>query len=123
MWPFKDNTFDVLRAYDAIEHIKNPIHLMNEIWRVCRVGAVVHIFVPSTDGRGAFQDPTHVSFWNINSFQYYIINSPVLYKLGRSYGFNGVFVIKNFNDIQDVKCEQFEISGIIYTRVKMYVLK
>jgi hypothetical protein len=29
------------------------------------------ILVPSTDGRGAFQDPTHVSFWNINSFYYY----------------------------------------------------
>jgi hypothetical protein len=26
---------------------------------------------PSTDGRGAFQDPTHVSFWNKNSFWYY----------------------------------------------------
>jgi hypothetical protein len=26
---------------------------------------------PSTDGRGAFQDPTHVSFWNPNSFLYY----------------------------------------------------
>jgi hypothetical protein len=26
---------------------------------------------PSTDGRGAFQDPTHVSFLNENSFWYY----------------------------------------------------
>ena len=27
--------------------------------------------VPSTDGRGAFCDPTHVSFWNELSFRYY----------------------------------------------------
>ena len=26
---------------------------------------------PSTDGRGAFQDPTHVSFYNENSFWYF----------------------------------------------------
>jgi len=26
---------------------------------------------PSTDGRGAFQDPTHCSWWNENSFWYY----------------------------------------------------
>jgi O-antigen biosynthesis protein len=26
---------------------------------------------PSTDGRGAFQDPTHVAFYNENSFWYY----------------------------------------------------
>ena len=29
------------------------------------------IEVPSTDGRGAWQDPTHVSFWNEHSFWYY----------------------------------------------------
>ena len=26
---------------------------------------------PSTDGRGAYQDPTHVAFYNENSFWYY----------------------------------------------------
>ena len=26
---------------------------------------------PSTDGRGAFQDPTHVAFYNQNSFWYF----------------------------------------------------
>ncbi len=34
-------------------------------------GGFFLIRVPSTDGRGAFQDPTHVSFWNQNSFWYY----------------------------------------------------
>jgi hypothetical protein len=27
--------------------------------------------VPSTDGRGAFQDPTHRSFWCENDWDYY----------------------------------------------------
>jgi hypothetical protein len=26
---------------------------------------------PSSDGRGAFQDPTHIAFWNENSFWYH----------------------------------------------------
>ena len=26
---------------------------------------------PSSDGRGAYQDPTHVAFYNENSFWYY----------------------------------------------------
>ena len=34
-------------------------------------GGKFESFTPSTDGRGAFQDPTHVSFWNINSWLYY----------------------------------------------------
>ena len=60
-----------LRAYDAIEHIKDARKLMKEIWRVCDDGATVDIKVPSTDGRGAFQDATHLSWWNENSFGYW----------------------------------------------------
>ncbi len=44
---------------------------MNEAYRVLAPGGFLFISVPSTDGRGAFQDPTHVSFWNENSFWYY----------------------------------------------------
>lgn len=36
----------------------------------------IDILVPSTDGRGAFQDPTHISFWNANSFLYYSAVNP-----------------------------------------------
>ena len=39
--------------------------------RVLAPGGWAFIEVPSTDGRGAFQDPTHVSYWNENSFLYY----------------------------------------------------
>ena len=51
---------------------------------------MVIIEVPSTDGRGAFQDPTHVSFWNSNSFWYYtkaqiahFIGTPVKFQMNR----------------------------------------
>jgi hypothetical protein len=44
---------------------------MSEIHRVLAPGGWAFIEVPSTDGRGAFQDPTHVSYWNENSFFYY----------------------------------------------------
>jgi hypothetical protein len=44
---------------------------MSEIHRVLVPGGYCFIHVPSTDGRGAWQDPTHVSYWNQNSFFYY----------------------------------------------------
>jgi hypothetical protein len=44
---------------------------MKEIYRVLAHGGWFICEVPSTDGRGAFQDPTHVSYWNANSFWYY----------------------------------------------------
>lgn len=69
--PFGDNTVGVLNASHILEHLKDPVKSMREIHRVLAHGGWAFIEVPSTDGRGAFQDPTHVSFWNENSFLYY----------------------------------------------------
>lgn len=69
--PMSDNSCYVINASHVIEHLRNPYKTMKEIHRVLVHGGWVFIEVPSTDGRGAFQDPTHVSFWNENSFWYY----------------------------------------------------
>lgn len=74
-WPLADDSVGVIRAFDAIEHLRDPIHVMNEAYRVLAPGGFFLIHVPSTDGRGAWQDPTHVSFWNENSFWYYTRSS------------------------------------------------
>lgn len=70
-WPFADGSVGVIRAAHIFEHLKDPIHAMNEAFRVLAPGGWLFLEVPSTDGRGAFQDPTHVSFWNQNSIWYY----------------------------------------------------
>jgi len=91
-WPFEDNSVGVIRAFDVFEHLKNPLHTMKELYRVLAPGGYAFIQVPSTDGRGAFQDPTHVSFWNENSFLYYTqtpwakyIDTPVRFQTLRGY--------------------------------------
>lgn len=70
-WPFDDSSVGVIHASHVFEHLKDSIHTMNEAFRVLAPGGFLFIDVPSTDGRGAFQDPTHVSFWNENSIRYY----------------------------------------------------
>ena len=70
-WPFEDGEVGVINASHVIEHLVDKHHTMSEIHRVLADMAWVFIDVPSTDGRGAFQDPTHVSYWNQNSFWYY----------------------------------------------------
>jgi SAM-dependent methyltransferase len=70
-WPLLDNSVGVLRAADVIEHLRDPIHTMNEAFRVLRPGGFFLTGTPSTNGKGAFCDPTHVSFWNDLSFRYY----------------------------------------------------
>ena len=74
--PLPDSSCDVVRAHDAIEHVKDGLMILGEIWRVLKDKGLVDILVPSTDGRGAFQDQTHVSFWNQNSFMYWLDPQP-----------------------------------------------
>ena len=69
--PLKDNSVGVINAHHTIQLLSDPINTMREIHRVLAHGGWAFIEAPSTDGRGAWQDPRHVSFWNQNSFLYY----------------------------------------------------
>jgi O-antigen biosynthesis protein len=69
--PFGDGSIGVVRAMDFLEHVQDQVSLMNELYRVLAPNGLLLSMTPSTDGRGAFQDPTHVSFWNENSYWYF----------------------------------------------------
>ena len=70
-WPFETSSIGAFRAFDALEHLRDPIATMKEIYRCLRPGGWLISNTPSTDGRGAFQDPTHRSFWCETSWLYY----------------------------------------------------
>jgi glycosyltransferase involved in cell wall biosynthesis len=79
--PFENSSVGVIRAFDFLEHLSIPtiIPFMNEVYRVLIDGGWLISATPSTDGRGAFQDPTHTSFWNQNSFWYYTRHAQAKY--------------------------------------------
>ena len=70
-WPIADNSVGVLRAYHIIEHLDDQVAFFNEAYRVLAPGGLLLIEVPSSNGMGAFSDPTHKSFFNIMTFEYY----------------------------------------------------
>ena len=65
-----DGSVGVIRAVDFLEHIPDKIAIFNELYRLLAPDGMLLSLTPSTDGRGAFQDPTHVAFYNENSFWY-----------------------------------------------------
>lgn len=71
--PFKENSIEHVRTFDFIEHIPigKVLPLIEEIYRILIPGGIWESFTPSTSGMGAFQDPTHISFHNINSHLYW----------------------------------------------------
>lgn len=74
-----DNSVGVFRAFDFLEHIPigRTVDLMNKLYAKLAPGGVIISHTPAVCdaegkcGRGAYQDPTHVSFWTENNFWYY----------------------------------------------------
>jgi len=72
--PFLRNEVDEIQAIDFLEHIPlgKTIAVIEEIWRVLKHDGLFESLTPDAQrGQGAFQDPTHVSFWVANSWLYY----------------------------------------------------
>ena len=112
-WPWPDNTFTEVLAYDAIEHLPDHIHTMNEAWRVLEPGGVFNIDVPTTDGRAAWQDPTHVSFWNRNSFWYYEAENVHRERFTESYGIKAKFKVVR----EESRTGREEVFGPNFTKL------
>ena len=107
--PFADNSVGCIRAYDFLEHVPTcgrsdcphtpplcTVGLMNEIYRVLAPGGWLVSRTPSTEGRGAFQDPTHASFWNPNSFWYYTRREQANFVAGIQCRFQGNRIWQDF---------------------------
>jgi SAM-dependent methyltransferase len=102
-WPWEDSSVEHILAHDVIEHLHDKIHTMNEAHRVLAPEGTIEIAVPTTDGPGAFQDPTHVSYWNRRSFMYYEAGNYAHTRLAKSYGITAAFriVSERLDDTMD----------------------
>jgi glycosyltransferase involved in cell wall biosynthesis len=68
--PVPDGGAGAVHALEVLQHVVDRAALFNECHRALAHGGILFTETPSTDGRGAFQDPSHRSFWNENSFWY-----------------------------------------------------
>lgn len=68
--PAGDDGVAILKVYDVLNRVADRAGLFNEAYRVLPHAGLMMTQTPSTDGRGAFQDPSSVAFYNENSFMY-----------------------------------------------------
>ncbi|WP_367849716.1 class I SAM-dependent methyltransferase [Rhodoferax sp. WC2427] len=98
--PYADDMFEYVTAFQFIEHVprviyapshRNPfVLLMNEIYRVLKVGGVFLSVTPAYPHTAAFQDPTHVNIITEETFTCYFDDTN---RWAKIYGFNGHFKI------------------------------
>lgn len=115
-WPWADSSVDEVRAHDIFEHLPDRIHTMNELHRVLKPGAKATIEVPSAaKGAGFAQDPTHVSAWCMNSFQYFRYKSFAHKRLARSYGITAAFNVLSIKEreYQDEYEVVYKITAVL----------
>ena len=67
-YPFRDSSFDELRAIHVIEHVSDVIRAMEEFHRLVVPGGRVFIETPHYTDFSSFCDPTHR--WHLNSFSF-----------------------------------------------------
>lgn len=65
-----DESVGVILAGDLLQRVAAPIELFNACFDAMPHGGLMLTQTPSTDGRGAFQDPSHLAYYNENSFWY-----------------------------------------------------
>lgn len=117
-WPWENSSIEEIRAWDILEHLRSPIHSMNEAWRVLKHGARFDIEVPTTDGRGWAQDPGHICWppWNRNSFFYYEHGNPHLTRFAPANGVRCAFRI--LSDEERMLADRVSKLHIILEAVK-----
>jgi hypothetical protein len=66
-----DDTYDEIYTSHILEHITHILPCMEELHRVAKPGAQLHIRVPHGASEDAFEDPTHVRYFFPRSFMYF----------------------------------------------------
>lgn len=69
--PYEDNTVDEIVLSHVLEHFKNPLEVMQELWRVAKPDAKIHIRLPYGSSDAAWTDPTHIRPYFVESFFYF----------------------------------------------------
>lgn len=83
--PFEDNSISEFLGVHVIEHIRNPLPMMEELHRIARPGASALFTVPYGSSDDAVEDPTHVRQYFVNSFMYF--SQPTYWRA--DYGYRG----------------------------------
>ncbi|MBI1848737.1 MAG: class I SAM-dependent methyltransferase [Planctomycetes bacterium] len=83
--PFPENYFDLIMGNHVFEHVRNTLALMEEMHRIAKPDAKFVIQLPYGSSDDAFEDPTHVRPYFINSFAYF--SQPAYWRA--DYGYRG----------------------------------
>jgi SAM-dependent methyltransferase len=63
-YPIEDASFDQILMQDVIEHVREPIKVLEELHRIARPGARIQLRTPHFSSILAYGDPTHRHYFS-----------------------------------------------------------
>ena len=70
-YPFSTSSVDHIYLDNVLEHLDHPLLVMEELYRILKPNCTIKVIVPYFRSKWAFVDPTHRTFYTVNSFDYY----------------------------------------------------
>jgi len=70
-YPFESDFADEIYLDNILEHLDDPMRVMEEVFRISKKGNLVKVIVPYFRSLWAFIDPTHQNYFTVDSFAYY----------------------------------------------------
>lgn len=70
-YPFKDNSFDEIKAISVLEHLPDTVETIEEIYRVAAEDCLVFLQVPFWNSRFFPIDPTHQKGFHFETFDFF----------------------------------------------------
>jgi SAM-dependent methyltransferase len=68
-YPFEDSSFDHVLMQDVLEHVREPIRVVDELHRICRPGARIQLRTPHFSSMLAYSDPTHRHYFSAEAIR------------------------------------------------------
>jgi hypothetical protein len=101
-----DGTVEHFLLSQAVEHIRDSLGLMRELWRLAKPGADAELRVPHGASDDAWGNPTHVRAYFLGSFGYF--SQPHYWRA--DYGYRGDWQPER-NVVREVICELRRDAG------------
>lgn len=70
-WPIESNSVEEIIFDDVLEHSKDFLTILSEVYRVAKPECIVKIAVPHFSSDNMYTDPTHTTFFSTRSFNYF----------------------------------------------------
>ena len=113
--PIETDSIDEFLLSHVLEHIRDPLPMMQELHRVAKPNAVAIIRVPYGSSDDAFEDPTHVRQQFLSSFGYF--SQPFYWRA--DYNYRGDWLVRKITLVVPRQENEGLTTQQIMDKVKM----